>query len=158
MWFDKLILYAKHVYYQTVYYLQARTQGGGRGGRTTPHPRPPYIYCVPPAHRFHKYKLRLLYFRMQKLTPYSIKFIKKKPSCQSTLSKRSGGNSTPMSTMHMPMLIMPMSTMHMPMLIMNPIVHNVYVYVGPTQTQRPFNPHGDDVTSVHRWRHKRILP
>ena len=35
----------------------------------------PHIY--PPAHRFHKYKLRLLYFRMQKLTPYSVKFIKK---------------------------------------------------------------------------------
>ena len=50
------------------------------GGSTPhPHPRPPYTsnYRVPPAHRFHKYKLRILYFRIQKLTPYSIKFIKK---------------------------------------------------------------------------------
>ena len=48
--------------------------GGGRGGRTPPPPDPPVAYMsnyhVPPAHRFHKYKLRLLYFRMQKLTPY----------------------------------------------------------------------------------------
>ena len=57
--------------------------GGGRGGRTTPPdpppPDPPYTsnYRVPPAHRFHKFKLRLLYFRMQQLTPYSIKFIKR---------------------------------------------------------------------------------
>ena len=56
--------------------------GGGRGGRTTPTPTPtPYTsrpnFRVPPAHRFHKYKLRLLYFRMQKLTPYSINFIKR---------------------------------------------------------------------------------
>ena len=54
---------------------------GGRGGRTTPlrpqTPAPTSNYRVPPAHRFHKYKLRLLYFRMQNLTPYSIKFIKK---------------------------------------------------------------------------------
>ena len=57
---------------------QARTRGGG-GGRATPRTPPPPTsnYRVPPAHRFHKYKLRLLYFRMQILTPYSIKFIKK---------------------------------------------------------------------------------
>ena len=65
------------------------------GGRTTPPPTPDpptSNYRVPPAHRFHKYKLRLLYFRMQKL--YSIIFIKKQqkkqpindpPPLQSTL-------------------------------------------------------------------------
>ena len=73
--------------------LQARTRGGGRGGRTnppTPDPHPPTSnYRVPPAHRFHKYKLRLLYFRMQKLTPYSIKFIKKiLEACPQTLLGR----------------------------------------------------------------------
>ena len=71
------------IYIGIIITTQARTRGGGgaRGGRTTPPPRPqtpPSNYRVPPAHRFHKYKLRLLYFRMQKLTPYSIKFIKKK--------------------------------------------------------------------------------
>ena len=55
----------------------------GRGSRESdpPPPTPPpplHNYRAPPAHRFHKYKLRLLYFIMQKLTPYSIKFIKKK--------------------------------------------------------------------------------
>ena len=58
-----------------------------------PHPRPPpptSNYRVPPAHRFHKYKLRLLYFRMQKLTPYSIKFIEQNSgrACPQTLLGR----------------------------------------------------------------------
>ena len=48
------------------------------GGARPPTPTPTSNYRVPPAHSFHKYKLRLLYFRMQKLTLYSIKFIKKK--------------------------------------------------------------------------------
>ena len=50
--------------------------GGSRAPPPPPTPDPPPTsnYRVPPAHRFHKYKLRLLYFRMQKLTPYSIKF------------------------------------------------------------------------------------
>ena len=55
--------------------------GGGvervGGGSSAPSILYTSNYRVPPAHRFHKYKLRLLYFRMQKLTPYSIKFIKK---------------------------------------------------------------------------------
>ena len=57
---------------------------GGGGGRppppTRPHPHPHTTsnYRVPPAHRFNKYKLRFLYFRLQKLTPYSIKFKKKR--------------------------------------------------------------------------------
>ena len=51
---------------------------GGEGVGRPPAPPPPKSnYRVPPAHRFYKYKLRLLYFRMQKLTPYSIKLIKK---------------------------------------------------------------------------------
>ena len=58
----------------------SRRHWGGRGGPTprppTPDPLATSNYRVPPAHRFHKYKLRLLYFRMQKLTPYSIRFIK----------------------------------------------------------------------------------
>ena len=62
--------------------LQGPYRGGAGGSRgsdappPTPH-TPTSNYRVPPAHRFHKYKLRLLYYRMQKLTPYSIKFIKK---------------------------------------------------------------------------------
>ena len=54
---------------------QAHTRGGGSRGSDAPPPTSNYY--VPPAPRFHKYKLRFLYFRMQKLTPYSIKFIKK---------------------------------------------------------------------------------
>ena len=65
---------------------------GGGGSRWSddppPSPQPPYTsnYRVPPAHRFHKYKLRLLHFRMQ-LTPYSIKYIKKNSggTCPQTL-------------------------------------------------------------------------
>ena len=58
---------------------QPRPVPGGGGGRPPPRPQSPSTsnFRVPPAHRFHQYKLRLLYFRMQKLTPYSLKFIKK---------------------------------------------------------------------------------
>ena len=72
--------------------VQARTRGGGGlRGSDDPPPRPrppPYIYRVPPAHRFHKYKHRLLYFRMQKLTPYSIKFIKENENIYQGLTVR----------------------------------------------------------------------
>ena len=66
----------------------------GVGRPPPPHDDPSYRptsnYRVPPAHRFHKYKLRLLYFRMQKLTPYSIKFIKRNSggACPQTLLGR----------------------------------------------------------------------
>ena len=61
-----------------------------RGGEGVGRPPPTSNYRVPPAHRFHKYKLRLLYYRMQKLTPYSIKFIKKDSggACPQTLLGR----------------------------------------------------------------------
>ena len=63
--------------------------GGSRGSDEPPDP-PTCNYRVPPAHRFRKYKLRLLYFRMQKLTPYSIKFIQKHSggACPQTLLGR----------------------------------------------------------------------
>ena len=77
---------------------QARTQwrGGGEGvGR--PPPPPTSNYRAPPAHRFHKYKLRLLYFRMQKLTPYSIKFLNKMSggACPQTLLGRHCADAPP---------------------------------------------------------------
>ena len=76
------------------------TGGGGVEGvgrPPTPPQTPPYIYRMPPAHCFHKYKLRLLYFRMQKLTPYSIKFIKiiHGGACPPTLLGRHGAIAPP---------------------------------------------------------------
>ena len=65
--------------------------GGGEGVGRPPYPPPTSNYRVPPAHRFHKYKLRLLHFRMQTLIKKNqIKFIKRNSggACPQTLLGR----------------------------------------------------------------------
>ena len=73
----------------------------GQGGRTTPPPTPPTSTTAPHLHIVFTSRptnlIRLLYIRMQKLTPYSIRFIKKNSggACPQTLLGRHCADGAP---------------------------------------------------------------